>query len=182
MAAFEIERIDLQEYTGSQAYAAPAFTGNAVPAYQPQTRPIKAPERKEAVSPKLKPRIKKQTFLSRLQVFACAAAVLLIVGLIASNMMLNEVTTQVAELKSEYNDLKQEERALQNRYNTSLDLKSIESAAKNEFGMVSPDSSQIVYLELARQDKVEILAPKGPFDGIADKVSGLAASVWEYFK
>jgi len=95
---------------------------------------------------------------------------------------LNEVTTKAAELKSEYNDLKQEERALQNRYNTTLDLKSIESTAKSEYGMISPDSSQIVYLELSRQDKVEILTPSGPFDSFVEKISGFAAAVREYFK
>jgi len=181
VAAFEIERIDPQEYTGSQTYV-PAFTGNAVPAYQPKTQPIKAPERKESAAPRVKPRVKKHTFLSRLQVFMCAAAVLLVVGLIVSNMHLNEVTTKAAELKSEYNDLKQEERALQNRYNTTLDLKSIESTAKSEYGMISPDSSQIVYLELSRQDKVEILTPSGPFDSFVEKISGFAAAVREYFK
>ncbi|MBR6812605.1 MAG: hypothetical protein IKM51_04440, partial [Oscillospiraceae bacterium] len=77
MAAFEIERIDPQEYTGSQTYV-PVFTGNAVPAYQPKTQPIKAPERKESAAPRVKPRIKKHTFLSRLQVFMCTAAVLLV--------------------------------------------------------------------------------------------------------
>ncbi len=181
MAAFEIERIDPQEYTGSHSYA-PAFTGNAVPAYQPETKPIKAPERKEAPAPRIRPKVKKNAFLSKLQVITCAAALLLVIGLIISNMHLNEVTTQAAELKSEYNDLQQEERALQNRYNTTLDLKAIESTAKNEYGMVSPDSSQIVYLELSRQDKVEILASKGPFDDLSGKISRLAAAVWEYFK
>lgn len=162
MASFEIERIILP--AGETDPYIPTFDGTAVPA--PRPRPQVLPKLHTAP----RPRVRRKLRLPMLAVQAVSICVMavMVVSLIMSNIRLTEVATEAAKYKKELTLLQEREKKLQSQYNTTLDLKSIEATATNDYAMTPPTSSQIVYLNLSREDKAQVLTGigEGIFSGI----------------
>lgn len=126
----------------------------------------------------LKKRIAKKLKNRRVSVMMMAA-VLLLVGLVCyqiyCNAQYNELTTQVNNLKSEYEDLVNEQIQLNVQIDAMADLNNIEVIAA-EMGMSKIQQHQIEYVNLGSEDRAEVIAVDDGFGGLFRNFS----MIWEY--
>lgn len=61
---------------------------------------------------------------------------------------------EIEALTDEYNNILVTNEEIQANIDRSIELGNLESVAKNELGMVSPDSSQIFYVDMGARDEV----------------------------
>ncbi len=126
----------------------------------------------------LKKRIAKKLKNRRVSV-VMMAAILLLVGLICyqiyCNAQYNELTTQVNNLKSEYEDLVNEQIQLNVQIDAMADLNNIEVIAA-EMGMSKIQQHQIEYVNLGSEDHAEVIAVNDGFGGLFRNFS----MIWEY--
>lgn len=61
---------------------------------------------------------------------------------------------EISELNTQYNDILVTNEEIQSNINKSVELGNLESVAKNELGMISPDSSQVFYIDMGNRDEV----------------------------
>ena len=68
------------------------------------------------------------------------------------------------------------------KINQSLDLKHIEKRAIEELGMQKPDNTQIVYVDVRKENHVEVAGENKTKTTSASRgVKGFFLSIWEYF-
>ncbi len=107
------------------------------------------------------------------------AAILLLVGLVCyqiyCNAQYNELTTQVNNRKSEYEDLVNEQIQLNVQIDAMADLNNIEVIAA-EMGMSKIQQHQIEYVNLGSEDHAEVIAVNDGFGGLFRNFS----MIWEY--
>ena len=66
--------------------------------------------------------------------------------------------------------------------NRKLDMKVIEKKAVDKLGMQKPDNSQIVYVDVRKENKVEVYGSASVADsGIVNTVKAMFTNIWEYF-
>ncbi len=174
MASFEIERVYIPEQEDLSGYSKP-YTGNAVPAVEPV---VQAAYEEEA-APEPKPRRRFRVPPAAVEAVLIIVMALFVVGLIMSNVRLNEVASGTSELKKELAQLRDEEKKLRSQYNTSLDLQSVEILATSQYAMSVPDSSQIVYVSLPKSDKAEVIGGQGRFIRGIKQIISDAASLFQ---
>ncbi len=61
---------------------------------------------------------------------------------------------EIEKLNSEYNGILVTNEGIQSSIDKSVELGNLESMAKNELGMVAPDSSQVFYIDMGNCDEV----------------------------
>ncbi len=126
----------------------------------------------------LKKRIAKKLKNRRVSV-VMMAAILLLVGLVCyqiyCNAQYNELTTQVNNLKGEYEDLVNEQIQLNVQIDAMADLNNIEVIAA-EMGMSKIQQHQIEYINLGSEDRAEVIAVNDGFGGLFRNFS----MIWEY--
>lgn len=61
---------------------------------------------------------------------------------------------EIDKLKSEYNGILVTNEGIQASIDKAVELGNLESMAKNELGMVDPDSSQVFYIDMGNRDEV----------------------------
>ncbi len=126
----------------------------------------------------LKKRIAKKLKNRRVSV-VMMAAILLLVGLVCyqiyCNAQYNELTTQVNNLKGEYEDLVNEQIQLNVQIDAMADLNNIEVIAA-EMGMSKIQQHQIEYVNLGSEDRAEVIAVNDGFGGLFRNFS----MIWEY--
>lgn len=93
---------------------------------------------------------------------AIAAACLLIKTLFV-RIELTEQNDINVELEAQLNELEEEKRRLQIKYESQIDLAELEDRAENELGMQKPNGSQTIEIDTDTQDKALI------FDETRDK-------------
>ncbi len=179
MAAFTIERIDPARLNESGVFL-PVYTGNAVPAAPPRAE--EEPLREQRKRPRSMPARSARLRIPLFEITATLITLTLVLSLIFSYVRLNELSNETAELRSQLMTLKEEERNLRNRFHASYDLKTVENQALNDFGMTTPNGSQIVYLNLPREDKVEILYNDNFVKTFFRSISRAFTIALEYFK
>lgn len=107
------------------------------------------------------------------------AAILLMVGLVCyqiyCNAQYNELTTQVNNLKSEYEDLVNEEIQLNVQIDAKAELNNIEAIATS-MGMSKIQQHQIEYVNLGSEDRAEVIAVDDGLGGLFRNFS----MIWEY--
>lgn len=107
------------------------------------------------------------------------AAILLLVGLVCyqiyCNAQYNELTTQVNNLKSEYEDLVNEQIQLNVQIDAMAELDNIEAIAA-QMGMSKIQQHQIEYVNLGSEDKAEVIAVDDGLGGLFRNFS----MIWEY--
>lgn len=107
------------------------------------------------------------------------AAILLLVGLVCyqiyCNAQYNELTTQVNNLKSEYEDLVNEEIQLNVQIDAKAELNNIEAIATS-MGMSKIQQHQIEYVNLGSEDRAEVIAVDDGLGGLFRNFS----MIWEY--
>lgn len=107
------------------------------------------------------------------------AAIVLLVGLVCyqiyCNAQYNELTTQVNNLKSEYEDLVNEEIQLNVQIDAKAELNNIEAIATS-MGMSKIQQHQIEYVNLGSEDRAEVIAVDDGLGGLFRNFS----MIWEY--
>lgn len=89
--------------------------------------------------------------------FFCGILIILLFSFkVYSDVELNELTVEATNLKSELKKLKNEETRLNVSLEKRTDLKVIEKKAQSELGLTKVDKSQIEYISLPSEDKVEV--------------------------
>lgn len=61
---------------------------------------------------------------------------------------------EIETLNSEYSKILVTNEGIQSSIDKSIELGNLESVAKNQLGMVNPDSSQIFYIDMGIKDEV----------------------------
>lgn len=126
----------------------------------------------------LKKRIAKKLKNRRVSI-VMMAAILLLVGLVCyqiyCNAQYNELTTQVNNLKSEYEDLVNEQIQLNVQIDAMAELDNIEAIA-TQMGMSKIQQHQIEYVNLGSEDKAEVIAVDDGLGGLFRNFS----MIWEY--
>lgn len=136
----------------------------------PQDRPQARPQTK----------VHHQSALMTAVEIAAAAVVLLLV--LFSQMKLYEVTSEVNVLQNQLSTLKEQQVLLRSQYDSSVDLTAIEEIAVNQLGMSRPVSGQTVYVNLSGTDRGEVLVGSGSglFAEISRTVRDAFSNLGEY--
>ena len=107
------------------------------------------------------------------------AAILLLVGLVCfqiyGNAQYNEITSQVNNRKSQYEDLVNEEIQLNVKIDAMAELNNIETIATS-MGMSKIQQHQIEYVNLGSEDRAELISVDDGFGGVFRNFS----MIWEY--
>ena len=148
---------------------------------QPAQRPDRLPEAPQRVKPARK--VKTKLAIAPFTVLGTAVVVVMLFLVVFSYVRLYEVQSRVSDLKTQKTELTTQEQRLRSQYENSLDLPAIETRAK-ELGMRQPLASQIVYVEVAAGDTVEIAAApqeRNLIEQVYDAFYGVISDVVEYF-
>ena len=148
---------------------------------QPAQRPDRLPEAPQRVKPARK--VKTKLAIAPFTMLGTAVVVVMLFLVVFSYVRLYEVQSRVSDLKTQKTELTTQEQRLRSHYENSLDLPAIETRAK-ELGMRQPLASQIVYVEVAARDTVEIAAApqeRNLIEQVYDAFYGVISDVVEYF-
>ena len=148
---------------------------------QPAQRPDRLPEAPQRVKPARK--VKTKLAIAPFTVLGTAVVVVMLFLVVFSYVRLYEVQSRVSDLKTQKTELTTQEQRLRSHYENSLDLPAIETRAK-KLGMRQPLASQIVYVEVAAGDTVEIAAApqeRNLIEQVYDAFYGVISDVVEYF-
>lgn len=89
-------------------------------------------------------------------------------------VVINELNMQYNAANAELNELKSEGVRMQSELESRISLKTIEDIAVGEYGMVKPDSSQVGYIQLNSENKIETTEKQDSiFTKIADFIGNL---------
>ncbi|MCI8387315.1 MAG: hypothetical protein HFE63_02470 [Clostridiales bacterium] len=90
-------------------------------------------------------------------VLIAVSLTILVLAIITTSVRINEITTENAALKREYNSLVADENELRMQLEVRDDLRVVETIAKEELGMVKKDQAQKYYLTIHKEDKIELI-------------------------
>ena len=171
-------KYDEYRTNGSAAYDLHSMRDNTA-------RPLRQPERLPDAPERAKPvrRVKTRLAIAPFTVLGTAVAVVMLFLVIFSYVRLYEAQSAVSDLKETKTLLTEEQQRLRSQYENSLDLEAIEARAL-ELGMRQPLPSQIVYVEVAAGDSVElgeVQEERNLFEQIYDAFYGVISDVVEYF-
>ena len=171
-------KYDEYRTNGSAAYDLHSVRDNTA-------RPLKQPERLPDAPERAKPvrRVKTRLAIAPFTVLGTAVAVVMLFLVIFSYVRLYEAQSAVSDLKDTKSTLTEEQQRLRSQYENSLDLEAVEARAL-ELGMRQPLPSQIVYVEVAAGDSVElgqVREERNLLEQIYDAFYGVISDVVEYF-
>lgn len=94
-----------------------------------------------------------------------AVVFIMVMGIVAAilynNMVLTELTSEIENTETRYEQLKNEYRLMQMEIESKTSLRTVEEIAKNELGMSKVESYQVQYIDLSEGDRVVMArAPK----------------------
>lgn len=170
----------MPKYENYRSNGAAAYDIHANTA-QPIERPERLPEAPERARPAR--RVKTKLAIAPFTILGTAIAVVMLFLVVFSYVRLYEAQSQVSDLKDQKAELTTQEQRLRSQYENALDLSAIERRAK-ELGMRQPLASQIVYVEVASGDTVQLdTAPeeRNLIERVYDAFYGVISDVVEYF-
>ena len=115
-------------------------------------RPSPAPRRKK------QPVARQKMTVSPFALLGIAASLMMLVLVLFGYAQVYESASQVGEMRDTVAELQEENRKLQNEYDSSINLEKIEARAK-ELGMQQPTSKQSVTLRIPAEDTA-VIAPQ----------------------
>ncbi|MBQ7816439.1 MAG: hypothetical protein IJ339_03655, partial [Oscillospiraceae bacterium] len=115
------------------------------------------PQREEKINHQAKTvKIKnKKAFRTALNILSIAVIVSMIIGIIYTNSQITEITTNISDVQSQITELESEKAYLEFTLESRMSLNEIEDYAVNVLGMVKMDSTQVEYIEIESENKVE---------------------------
>lgn len=93
-------------------------------------------------------------------VLIAVLALLMGFTLLYSQVVITELNSQIASKQEELNTLQAENVRMKTELEGKMSLTDIEEKAIGEYGMVKPDNSQVSYVKLEQENKLETSAPK----------------------
>jgi cell division protein FtsB len=120
--------------------------------------PIDSEERRKMARKKERARLRRRRDRIRKLVIAAVFAVFMIgaVSTVVGYIQMTDLTKQVEEKQTRLAQLKSEYTSLNNKKQSSVDLSEVETYAENVLGLVKLDRSQEEYLELQKNDQVQV--------------------------
>ena len=140
--------------------------------------------RKNAEKPlkRRKDQKKEQAALYRFLLFGVVFVFVAASALVYVNVMAMRASTDIDKLEKKLAMVVDENKQKEIRINQSLDMKVIEKRAIEELGMQKPDNSQIVYVDVRKENHVEAAGDNKPKSGRNENsVKRFFMAIWEYF-
>ena len=150
------------------AYDLSMYESLLEPRHERQTKP-----QHHAKTVKLK---NKKAFKTALNVLSIAVIVSMVIGIIYTNSQITEITTNISQVQKEITELESEKTYLDFTLESRMSLNKIEDYAVNVLGMVKMDSTQVEYIEIESENKVEFSG-----ENLGDKIEEAVQPVLSYF-
>ena len=139
-----------------------------------ETKPEK--QQKTGQQPKTVKFNNKRRFKTVLNVLSIALALSMAIGIIYTNSQITEVTTDIAQAQRDISELESEKTYLEFTLESRMSLNEIEDYAVGVLGMVKMDSTQVEYIEIESENKVEFSG-----ENLSDKIEEAVQPVLSYF-
>lgn len=100
-------------------------------------------------------------------------------------VQINETENHITSLKKELRMVEAENQAIKAKIDKSVDLKTLQGIASEQFGMVRPENYQVFYIDLDAEDYVEDVSEKkskGYDDIPVESVTGVLISSTDIFR
>ena len=138
-----------------------------------QVEPVKKTTKKKSV------KVNKKVLLKhKIKMFSAIAIFFIVMfGISYRYSFINQQYNQIRSLKKEYAALQTTNDQLAIGIQNGLDLTQIERYAKDKLGMQKPINSQIKYLNIAKEDKIELNNEEIAQEGIFQNFFGEVAKV-----
>ena len=117
--------------------------------------------------------------IAPLSVIGIAFAAVMIVIMLLAQVRLTAVCNEAVQLTNKIEALETEQNRLRIAFESAFNLNEIEEYAVEELGMQKPRSDQIICIDSAAHDKVEVFRTEGSED-VLDRVLNFVGSVGEY--
>ncbi|HIV18881.1 MAG TPA: septum formation initiator family protein [Candidatus Merdivicinus intestinigallinarum] len=117
-------------------------------------------EQTPKTSPKLTVRTAQRTVHPVKIVMVAVLALLMGFTLLYSQVVITELNSQIVAKQEELNTLQAENVRMQTELEGKMSLTEIEEKAVGEYGMVKPDNSQVSYVKLEQENKLEATKPE----------------------
>ncbi len=114
-----------------------------------------------------------------LKPFKVVAVALLFVAMTSTipygRLVINELNMQYNAANAQLNELKSEGVRMQSELESKISLKTVENIAVSEYGMVKPDSTQVGYIKLNDENKIETTSHQ---ESITARVADLVENIF----
>ena len=139
-----------------------------------EQKPEKQPRTEhQAKTVKLK---NKKAFRTAIRALSLAVMLSMIIGIVYTNSQITEITTNISSVQKEITELESEKAYLNFTMESRMSLNEIEEYAVNVLGMVKMDSTQVEYIEIESENKVEFTG-----ENFGDKLEEVVQPVLSYF-
>lgn len=119
----------------------------------------------------------KRTFKTVVNVMSIAVIVSLIIGVLYTNSEITQTANSISQVKKSITEIDSEKAYLEFTLESKMSLNEVEDYAVGVLGMVKMDSSQLEYVEIENENKIE----KGN-DNLTEKIQEAVQPVLSYFK
>ncbi|MBR4949416.1 MAG: hypothetical protein IKZ25_01440 [Clostridia bacterium] len=124
----------------------------------------------------MKTQKKKQNSFTTFDVLLCILAVIMMLGLVISSVQLSDVSKEIRICKNQIEELQSDEKKLEVEMEKKLNLRNIEEIAKNELGLSKIEKSQIHYLSIVSDDKIQLSNNDNSESTVGNALSSLVRS------
>jgi len=187
-AARVLDYTETYEY-GSAAPARELFPGvlpnpRTVPQEFPQEIPQELPGAEERIRQRQREReaAAYRSLPAISLVSACGAifAAVLMVFVMLAQINYNEAVAETVKLNAQLSELSEQQRRLEITFESVLDMKEIETYARDVLGMSKPEAHQMSVAHSAASDRAEVLTPEE--SGDLRDFGSFISSLLEYFR
>ena len=170
------------DYTGSGYYgsAAPA----RAPFAEPVEKPVDIPVPHEQTHPKENVREAGARNAPSLSLFAVCGTIfasVLMVFVVLAQISYSEIAGETVRLSAQMDELIEREKRLEIAFENSIDMKKIETVARDTLGMSKPDTDHAAIILSMPIDSAEIITGGGSRDGLTG-FGSFISSLLEYFR
>lgn len=125
---------------------------------------------------------RQQMALYRLMLVSVVFVFIAASALVYVNVMALRAASDIEDLEKELAMVVDNNKQKEIKINQSLDMKNIEKRAIEELGMQKPDNSQIVYVDVRKENFVKVAGEnKVAAASYSQGIKGFFKSIWEYF-
>ena len=125
---------------------------------------------------------KQQMALYRLMLVSVVFVFIAASALVYVNVMALRAASDIEDLEKELAMVVDNNKQKEIKINQSLDMKNIEKRAIEELGMQKPDNSQIVYVDVRKENFVKVAGEnKVAAASSSQGIKSFFKSIWEYF-
>ncbi len=166
---------DTREYSRKVMYDGNAAYDLAAPQFQDWE------ESQEKQQPVPRPAKKPQSYysISLFSIFGFAAVVVMMVMLLMTYVSYTAAAAGTVELRSQVEELTEEQRKLTIQYEEAFDINEVEAYATTKLGMDKPADNQITNIDTHAENRAVVVNND---DDSAGGLSNLISSIVEYFK